>query len=301
MGRTEKMGCRLLGRKMNNTLRNRMVKIQHISTKVFLTALLWFLGIVTILPFLWMLSASFKGVNEVYSFPIEWIPKNPTLDGYKNLFAGDFSFITFYRNSIFVAAMALVGTFFSCTMAGYAYSKINFVGRDKIFLVKLSTTMIPGMVTMLPTFIIYRYLGLVNTLAALWLPMFFGGTFGVMLMRQSMISVPNELLESARIDGAGHPRIYWSIVLPSVKPAIATLLFMYFLWTWNDYERPLLYIQSRHLFTLPFAVKYFSNEHTSNVPAIMAANVVSMAVIILMFCFCQKYFIRSVISSGIKG
>jgi multiple sugar transport system permease protein len=161
--------------------------------------------------------------------------------------------------------------------------------------------MIPGMVTMLPTFIIYRNLGLVNTLTALWLPMFFGGTFGVMLMRQSMVSVPNELIESAKIDGAGHPRIYWSIVLPSVKPGIATLLFMYFLWTWNDYERPLIYIQSRDLFTLPLAVKYFANEQSSNVPAIMAANVVSISVILCMFFFCQKFFVRSVISTGIKG
>ena len=273
----------------------------NLAVKTLLTLALWFLGILCIVPFLWMLSTSFKGLNDVYTFPIEWLPKNPSLEGYRNLFRGDFSFITFYRNSVFVACMALVGTFFSCTMAGYAYSKINFFGRDKIFLIKLSTTMIPSMVTMLPTFIIYRSLGLVNTLTALWLPMFFGGTFGVMLMRQNMVSVPNELLESARIDGAGHPRIYWSIMLPSVKPAIAALLFMYFLWTWNDYERPLLYVQSRNLFTLPFAVKYFANEQSANIPAIMAANVVSMLVIVLMFFFCQKYFVRSVISSGIKG
>jgi multiple sugar transport system permease protein len=248
-----------------------------------------------------MVSASFKGVNSVYAFPIEWVPKEPTLAGYKNLFAGDFSFTTFYRNSVFVSAMALIGTFFSCTLAGYAYSKINFVGRDKLFLLKLSTTMIPGTVTMLPTFIIYRSLGLVNSLTALWLPLFFGGAFGVMLMRQNMLSIPNELIESAKIDGASHPRIYWKIALPCVRPSIATLLFMYFLWTWNDYERPLLYIQSRELFTLPFAVKYFANEHTSNVPAIMAANVVSMAIIIILFFVCQKYFVQSVVSSGIKG
>ena len=285
----------------NRTARHRLIKIKELSLRILLTVLLWALGILCIFPFLWMLSASFKGVNEVYAFPIEWIPSSPTLEGYRHLFAGEFSFITFYTNSVLVAAMALTGTFFSCTMAGYAYSKINFFGRDKLFLLKLSTTMIPGMVTMLPTFIIYRTLGLVNTLTALWLPMFFGGAFGVMLMRQNMISVPNELLESARIDGAGHPRIYWSIMLPSTRPAIATLLFMYFLWTWNDYERPLLYIQSRGLFTLPMAVKYFSNEQSSNVPAIMAANVVSMSVIIIMFFFCQKYFVKSVISSGIKG
>ena len=286
---------------IHNTLGQRRNKIQQITLKTFLTIVLWFLGILIIMPFIWMLSTSFKGINDVYKFPIEWIPSNPTLEAYKNLFRGDFSFITFYRNSIFVTSMAIVGTFFSCTMAGYAYAKINFVGRDKIFLIKLATTMIPGMVTMLPTFIIYRSLGLVNTLTALWLPWCFGGIFGVMLMRQNMISVPNELLESARIDGAGHPRIYWSIMLPSTRPGIATLLFMYFLWTWNDYERPLLYIQNQKYFTLPLAVKFFSTEYVTNVPAIMAANVVSISVILFMFIFCQKYFVRSVISSGIKG
>jgi multiple sugar transport system permease protein len=281
--------------------KQRVIKAEDRTLKIFLSLLLWTGSLLCIFPFLWMISTSFKGVNDVYTFPIEWIPKNPTTAGYMHLFAGEFSFLTFYRNSIFVAAMAMVGTFFSCTLAGYAYSKINFFGRDKLFLLKLSTTMIPGMVTMLPTFIIYRTLGLVNTLTALWLPLFFGGAFGVMLMRQNMISVPNELMESAKIDGASHPRIYWSIMLPCVKPSIATLLFMYFLWTWNDYERPLLYIQSRELFTLPFAVKYFSNEQTSNVPAIMAANVISMAVIIVMFFVCQKYFVQSVVNSGIKG
>ena len=281
--------------------RRQRIKIKYYSIKILLTVLLWFLGLLCIFPFLWMLSSSFKGINEVYTFPIEWIPRNPTLDGYLRLFAGDFSFLVFYRNSVFVSSLALLGTFFSCTMAGYAYSKINFFGRDKLFLLKLSTAMIPGMVTMLPTFMIYRSLALVNTLTALWLPMCFGGVFGVMLMRQSMVSVPDELIESARIDGASHPRIYWSIMLPSVRPAIATLLFMYFLWTWNDYERPLLYIQSRELFTLPLAVKFFSTEQVTNVPAIMAANVVSMSVILILFFFCQKYFIRSVISSGIKG
>ena len=277
------------------------MKKKTLAAKLLGSAVIWGGGLLCILPFLWMISASLKGENDVYAFPIEWIPKNPVFTGYRKLFAGDFSFLTFYKNSTFVAAMALIGTFFSCTLAGYAYSKIKFFGRDKIFLLKLSTTMIPGMVTMLPSFIIFQTLGLVNTLTALWLPTFFGGAFGVMLMRQNLMSLPNELIESARIDGAGHPKIYWHIALPSVKPAIATLLFMYFLWTWNDYERPLLYLKSQRLFTLPFAVKYFANEQTSNVPAIMAANVVSIAVVVIMFIACQKYFVQSVVSTGIKG
>lgn len=280
---------------------NKTKKVKKTTVRIVLSILLWGGGILCIFPFIWMVSTSFKGMNDVYTFPIEWIPKNPTLGAYELLFKGNFSFFTFYRNSLFVVVMVLIGTFFSCTLAGYAYSKIKFVGRNKIFMMKLSTTMIPGMVTMLPTFMIYRSLGLVDSLTALWLPAFFGGTYGVLLMRQNMMSIPDELVEAAKIDGAGHPRIYAQIVLPNVKPAIASLLFMYFIWTWNDYEKPLLYIQSRELFTLPFAVRYFANEHTSHIPAIMAANVVSMALVIILFFACQRFFVQSVTSSGIKG
>ena len=276
-------------------------KNMRVVTKIFLTLIFAAGGIISVMPFVWMISASFTNVHEVFSFPVQWIPREPTLVAYRMLFRGDFSFFRFYLNSMFVTSMALIGTFFSCTLAGYAYAKINFRARNKIFLAMLSTAMIPTMVTMLPTFVIYRQLGLVNSHAALWLPLFFGGTFGVMIMRQNMVSIPNEIIEAAKIDGAGHFRIYWNIALPSVKPAIATLLFMYFLWTWNDYERPLLYLQDRDLFTLPFAVQHFATENAIHIPAIMAANVVSMSFVIIMFIFCQKYFVQSVMSAGIKG
>lgn len=282
-------------------------KIQHtnrniaIVKKILLSLILWCGGIVMVVPFVWMVSASFKGMNDVFAFPIEWIPNPITTKGYELLFGGTVPFTTFYKNSIFVTVLTLVGTFFSCTMAGYAYTKINFFGRDKIFLMKLTTTMIPSMVTMLPTFIIYRSLGLVNTLTALWLPGIFGGAFGVFIMRQFFLSVPNELIEAGKIDGAGHPRIYWQIALPCSKSAIATLLFMYFIWTWNDYERPLLYLRDKALYTLPFAVKFFSDDQFQNVPAIMAANVCMLLPIVILFFFCQKYFIQSIVTSGVKG
>ena len=281
---------------------NTLNKEKSVVLKTLFTIIFGFGGILCVFPFLWMLSTSFKGMEDVFTFPIEWIPSRPTLDAYRRVFAGDFPFLLFFRNSVFVTTLALIGTFFSCTLAGYAFSKIKFFGRDKIFLLMLSSAMIPTIVTMLPTFMIYRSLGLVGTLVPMWLPFFLGGTFGVMIMRQNMVSIPEELIESARIDGASHPQIYWYIALPSVKPAIATLLFMYFLWSWNDYERPLLYLQGqRHLFTLPFAVQNFANENLQNIPAIMAANIVSITVVIIMFIFCQKYFVQSVMSSGIKG
>ena len=269
--------------------------------KILLTVIIWIGGIIMIIPFVWMLSTSFKGMNDVFNFPIEWIPNPFVTTGYQLLFNGNVPFYQFYLISILVTILTLVGTFFSCTMAGYAYTKINFVGRDQLFLLKLSTTMIPSMVTMLPTFMIYRGLHLVDTLAALWLPGFFGGAFGVFIMRQFFQSLPNELIEAAKIDGASHPGIYFRIALPCSKSAIATLLFMYFVWTWNDYERPLLYMRTQSKFTLPFAVKFFSDAQSSNFPAIMAANVCMLLPIVILFFFCQKYFIQSIVTSGIKG
>jgi len=279
---------------MNNTVKERV-------NKIIVTMIIWFFGIVMVIPFIWMLSTSFKGMNDVFTFPIEWIPSEPTLKGYKALFSGTIPFFTYFLNSVKVSAIALIGTLFSCTMAGYAYAKVPFAGRDRLFQMKLMTTMLPGMVTMLPTYIIYSKLGLLNTHASLWIGYFFGGTFGVFLMRQAFLSIPDSMIESAKLDGAGQFRIYWNIAMPNVLPSVASLLFMYFLWSWNDYEKPLLYIWKQSLFTLPLAVKAFSDDQMQNYPAIMAANVIMLLPIMTAFIFCQKYFVESLVGSSTKG
>lgn len=276
-------------------------KARAVISKIIVSAFVWALGILMVIPFVWMLSTSFKGMNDVFNFPIEWIPKKFTLNGYRALFRGDVPFFSYFLNSIKVSVIALVGTFFSCTMAGYAYAKVKFSGRDKIFMMKLMTTMLPAMVTMLPSYIIYSRLGLLNSHASLWLGYFFGGTFGVFLMRQAFLSIPDSLIESARVDGANNFKIYWSVALPNVKGSIATLLFMYFLWSWNDYEKPLLYLWDKKLFTLPLAVKAFSDDQMQNYPAIMAANVVMLLPIMTAFVCCQNFFVESLVTTGVKG
>ena len=273
----------------------------EVIKKIVLTFIIWFFGIVMVIPFVWMLSTSFKGMNDVFTFPIEWIPSEPTLKGYKALFSGTIPFFTYFFNSVKVSAISLVGTLFSCTMAGYAYAKVKFAGRDRLFQMKLMTTMLPGMVTMLPTYIIYSKLGLLNTHMSLWIGYFFGGTFGVFLMRQAFLSIPDSMIESAKLDGASQFRIYWNIAMPNVLPSVASLLFMYFLWSWNDYEKPLLYIWKQSLYTLPLAVKAFSDDQMQNYPAIMAANVIMLLPIMIAFISCQKYFVESLVGSSTKG
>lgn len=273
----------------------------HKVRKLIVTLIVWFFGVVMIIPFIWMLSTSFKGMNEVFTFPIEWIPSNPTLKGYEALFSGAVPYFTYFFNSVKVSVIALIGTLFSCTMAGYAYAKIPFAGRDKLFLLKVMTTMLPGLVTMLPTYIIYSKMGLLNSHASLWIGYFFGGTFGVFLMRQAFLSIPDSMIESAKLDGANHFRIYWNIAMPNVLPSVASLLFMYFLWSWNDYEKPLLYIWDQTKYTLPLAVKAFSDDQMQNYPAIMAANVMMLMPIMIAFITCQKYFVESLVGSSTKG
>ena len=268
--------------------------------KAILTLIVWIIGLAMVFPFVWMISSAFKTQATVYNFPIEIIPKEPTLKPFKLLFLR-VPYWTYFFNSVKVAILAVTGTFFSCTRAGFAYAKIPFKGRNGLFLLKLTCTMIPGLVTMVPTYMIWSKLGLVNTHAVLWLPYFLGGTFGVFMMRQAFMSLPTALMESARIDGANNFQIYWKIALPNVKATVASLLFFYFLGTWNDYTTPLLYLRDKALYTLPLAVKYFNDKETQNVPVIMAANLLMLLPVMVFFFSCQKFFVNALVSSGVKG
>ncbi|MCU6707427.1 carbohydrate ABC transporter permease [Paenibacillus sp. J5C_2022] len=268
-------------------------------------ALSYALGVTMLFPFLWMVSTSFKSPGDVFNFPIEWIPNPIELDGYlyvwKNAILG-VSFFTFYINSIKVAVIVLIGTYFACSMSAYAYAKIKFTGRNVLFLIKMSTMMIPFQVTMIPTFMIYRKLELLDTHAALWLHVFFGSTFGVFLLRQFFMSIPDELSEAARIDGAGHARIYWYVILPLTKPAMSALLVLTFVSTWNNYEAPLLYLRSPELFTIPLGLKVMSDDiYNIHYPGIMAGVVSSLIPILIIFALGQRYFIQGITFSGVKG
>lgn len=233
------------------------------------------LAVFMLIPFLWMISSSFKDSISMFRYPIKWIPEKLDFNGYKKVWLSDTPFALFYFNSVKVTLLCLIGTFFSCTLAGYGYARIRFKGRDTFFLIKLATIMIPTQVAMLPTFIIFKTFGLVDTHAALWLPFFFGQPFGTFLMRQYFIQVPDELSDSAEIDGAGHLRIYWSIAVPLVTAGIAVLIFLYFVWSWNYYEGPLIYLRSVGKYTLPMALKFFSDEFSTNYSAIMATGIKS--------------------------
>lgn len=282
------------------SIRNRY-RNSRLIKKILLSLVMVLVSVTMLLPFLWMISSSFKDSITMFSFPIKWIPETFNFSGYREVWRGDVNFGLFFLNSIKITVLAVLGTVISCTMGGYAYAKIDFFGRDKLFLIKLSTMMIPAQITMLPTFMIFKWLGLINTHAALWLPFFLGQPFGTFLMRQYFIKVPNELVDSAKIDGAGHFRIFAAIALPLVRAGISVLVFLYFVWAWNYYEGPLLYIRSVKLYTLPLALKFFSDEFSTNYTAIMAASVSMTLPVLVLFIGLQRFFIEDITSTGLKG
>ncbi len=274
---------------------------KRLIRKIFMTLIMAAFSLTMILPFLWMISSSFKDSISMFSYPIKWIPEKWNFSGYREVWTGDVNFIQFFLNSVKITFLAVLGTVFSCTMGGYAYAKINFRGRDTLFLVKLSTMMIPAQITMLPTFMIFKWLGLLNTHAALWLPFFLGQPFGTFLMRQYFQKVPQELIDSAKIDGAGHFRVFFTIALPLVRAGLSVLVFLYFVWAWNYYEGPLLYIRSTELYTLPLALKFFSDEFSTNYTAVLAASVSMTVPVLALFIGLQRFFIEDITSTGLKG
>ncbi|MCK9328597.1 MAG: carbohydrate ABC transporter permease [Candidatus Cloacimonetes bacterium] len=283
-------------------MNNEGYKRKKLAVKIFLTVIMAIVSFTMLLPFLWMISSSFKDSFSMFDYPIKWIPDKFDFSGYKKVWGGEeVDFLRFFMNSIKTTALSVLGTFISCTLGGFAYAKIRFRGRNGLFLAKLSTMMIPSQITMLPTFMIFKWLGILDTHIAIWLPFFLGQPFGTFLMRQYFQKVPDEMLDSARIDGAGYLRMFKDIALPLAQAGVSVLVFLYFVWSWNFYEGPLLYIHSTKLYTLPLAIKFFTDEYQTNYTAIMAASVSMTVPVLILFIGLQRFFIEDITSSGLKG
>ena len=267
-------------------------------------ALGWALGIVLLSPLFWMISASFKKNDfAVFSFPIEWIPMQPTLHAYQFIFKGSayVNYIQSLLNSLFVVGLITAGSFLTCILAAYAFSKIQFAGRNAIFMFFIVCMAVPGEVLFVPTLAIFNVLGLIDTLWALIIPSIFANIFGVFLIRQNFASIPKELTEAAVIDGAPNLAILFRIMAPLAKESIITFLLLQFTWVWNDYQGPLLWINSKENYTVAYALAMLRSVSDSSTPVLMAGSVISLMPVIVLVVFFQKYFEKNVISAGIKG
>jgi multiple sugar transport system permease protein len=272
--------------------------------KITLYTLLSILGFISLFPFLWMLSTSFKTTGAVFSLPPQIVPdklfKIGMWDNYK-IVLGKYNFMRFTFNSIFVSFLASIGQLITCSLAGFAFARMQFKAQRIIFATLLATMMIPLEVTIVPEFIMMIKIGWVNTYAPLIVPSFMVGSFGTFLLTEFFKNIPQDLEDAATIDGCSSFRIYWNIFLPLAKPALATLFIIAFMNNWNALLRPVVYIEKRALFTLPIGLTSFQGAYQTSWNLLLAGSVISIIPLIVVYLFAQKYFIEGIATSGLKG
>ncbi|GBF71834.1 hypothetical protein PA598K_00047 [Paenibacillus sp. 598K] len=269
--------------------------------KALTTVLMAAVGIIFLLPFVWMVSASLKPETEVFNYPVEWIPTSWRAGfNYSSVWFGQANFGLYYWNSVKVALLTTGLSVLVSSMAAYGFTKIRFKGRNGMFLLVLATYMIPVEATLVPLFILFRLLGLYDTHTGLVL---LGGfsVLGTFLLRQFFASVSDEFIESAQIDGAGHIRIFASIMLPLARPAIATYAILRFIWTWNDFQTPFIFLSDKARFTLQLGMNAFADRNGAFYSLIMAASVSAIVPLLIVFILGQKHVIEGISVGGVKG
>ena len=256
-------------------------------------------ALLTLTPFIWMVSASFMADGHSSVFPPRFWPDEFTMEQYTNLFSRLNVAVNFI-NSLFLSTIVTLISLFFNSMAGYAFAKFRFKGKDKLFNVLLSSMIIPAQVTMLPLFLMLKYMGVLNTYLAIIIPGM-ANIFGIFLIRQYVLSIPDSLIEAARIDGASEFQIYVRVILPQVKPILITLAIFTFLGTWNDFLWPLIALTDSSMFTLPVALANLMGEHTKDPELMMAGSVLTILPVIILFLALQKYYIRGIMAGSVKG
>ena len=255
--------------------------------------------VVTMLPLIWMLSASLKLDSEVFSVPIRWIPETFHFENYMSIWE-KVPFGLFTRNSAKLTIIVTLIQLLTCSFAAYGFTKCKFRGRDTLFLCYVATIAIPWQIFMLPQYIMLQKVNLVDTHIGYILLQSFAA-FGVFLLRQFYEGIPNELLEAARIDGLSEYGTYLRIVVPLAKPAMATLAIFTFVSIWNDFMGPMIYFNSESNKTIPLGIRMFLGQYSTHYELIMAASVVSLIPVFIMYLFCQRYFVQGIATSGLKG
>jgi ABC-type glycerol-3-phosphate transport system permease component len=278
---------------------------QHLLSEIIrqfsIYALLVILGAAILLPFLWTISSSLKPYGAGIKFPPEFIPSTFVWDNYPKVFR-TIPFFNYLKNSVFVTCVALLGELFSASLVAYSFARLRFPGRNKLFLLVLATMMVPYPVTMVPTFIIFKLLGVVGTYLPLILPPFFGPAFSIFLLRQFFLTINPELDEAAKVDGANEFTIYWRIILPLAKPALATIAIFSFMANWNDFLNPLIYLSNSDMYTLALGVNYLrSFRGGGDLSLQMAASVMFTAPCIVLYFIAQRNIVQGIVTTGLKG
>lgn len=281
-------------------------KMKRTAVKIFFTVMIGLVALSMVTPFIWMVSASMKLPLDVMKLPIKWIPEYFYPDNYKKVWniggvaARDYHFGLAYFNSIKIAVINLTGSVITSTLAGYAFAKIKFRGSNVLFLLYLATMMIPSQVTLIPKFVLFNKMGLTGTHLTLILPGLITIT-GTFLMRQYFMQIPDELRESARVDGANEYVIWARIMVPIAKPSMASLAMVVFLWNWNSYLEPLVFLSDWRLYTIPIALTNFIEESVTEYNLVMAAASSALIPAFLVFVLGQKFLVKGLVAGAVKG
>jgi multiple sugar transport system permease protein len=269
--------------------------------RVLIWAVLVTGSVVMIMPFVWLVSSSFKPENDIFIFPPKWIPDPWRPQNYVDALTYK-PFNIYITNTLIIVGLNMVAVLFTASLCAYGFARIKFWGRDFWFVLVLSTMMVPYFVLMVPQFVIFSRLGWVDSFRPLTIPIFFGGgAFNIFLLRQFFRTLPEELADAARIDGCSEFRIYWNIMVPLAKPALAAVAIFTFLNGWNDFIGPLLYLNSPEKFTVAIGLATFRSVMRTRYDLLMAASSAMILPVIVLFFFAQRYFIQGVVLSGLKG
>jgi multiple sugar transport system permease protein len=275
--------------------------IQWILSKGIVHAILLFLIIFSVVPLIYMVSTSLKPNGTEYELPIRWIPQRFAWENY-SLALTSVPTLIFLKNTLIVTLVSMVGEILTGSLAAYGFARLRFPGRNILFMVMLSTLMLPYFVILIPVFILFRNLGWIDTLLPLTVPAFFGGSpLYIFFLRQYFMTLPRELDEAARIDGAGFFRIWWSVILPLSKPALATVAILSLVFHWNEFIGPLVFINSQENFTLALGIRLFRNQYTTFSNQTMAYATLMTAPIMIVFFIFQKQFIKGIAMTGLSG
>lgn len=269
--------------------------------KIILTVIMIIIGTLSLYPFLFMIFSSFKPTGEVLTTPFQPVTANFTFKNFVTVFTGQNTYFTrWYGNTILMTGITLLLKLGIITLTAYGFSKIKFPGRDGIFLILVSAMMIPADIMIMPRYILFAKMNLIDTMWAIILPSVVDVYF-VFLLRQAFISVPDSISEAARIDGCNHFQIYWKMIMPLAKSAIATMMLFSFVWVWNDYMSPFLYINTDTKQMLSVGIQMFADGMVIDYGAQMAASTFVLLPILIIFFFCQKYFVEGVTAGAVKG
>lgn len=257
-------------------------------------------GVLYALPFVWMLSTSVKPASEVFLTPPRWLPSSWHWENY-TLPWENLPFLTFYKNTVIVTGLNIVGTLASSSLVAFAFARMRFRGRGVLFTIVLSTMMLPRQVTLIPLYLLWSRLGLLNTFGPLIIPSFFGHAFSIFLLRQYMMTIPIEIDDAARLDGATWFQIYRRVILPLSAPALGVVAIYNFTLHWNEFLEPLIYLNKPSTFTLPLGLQLLNGRYGGEIQQVMAQTALSIVPVLVVFFLAQRNYVQGVVVSGVKG